>query len=554
MQVNKTDSIRRNGLPTVRLQQQTDSRGNIIGTEAVFGLPTAVKLNYVVSSASDMGDNEVFIIQSSTNGLPSSLAGCSKATLHSIAESADFTINITEDLRGQMGSNNFFSKIGSCVSKSVQQKVVDLQKSGLSSTEAMQCLMPDAVYQNRKPLVEWAVTITPMMMWRASPGRADAFWAYYDSMTGEMKVVMPSSMKKEAVLIMDAYYSASYNTSTLGSSKDKSIWFQSQFRDAIKQANGYIPASTIDDYWTLGVLRRWYTSSSGMNILKDLGRCAYIDEPGPICGIDDWLNPSTYSDAEIGHYGGLILNILEKEDTSIPVYYYITPDPDDPILPPGSATPPTFKPEPPEGTTVKKVVIPDKPLPNTSSENPPQDFPDDQPAVPKNPDGSYPIEPDDPPYILVECEQTEIPVYFHTFTFTNTDTSKQYKDVFEYLKDNKGIGESSATETIVCKETLPTLADNKTAQYKPAGASVIVDALSTSTTSTGDPWKSIADQISVQCNRNPSVCYYYATEYTERRDPMSKALGNKSVTYSGKTASKSATRSIHVRLFHTVSL
>ena len=294
-----------------------------------------------------MGDNEVFIIQGSTNGLPSSLAGCSKATLHSIAESAEFTINITNRLSEQMGSNNFFSKIVSNIAQPIKDKIlasVPANATSQQQKEAMQCLMPDAVYQNRKPLVEWAVTITPMMMWRASPGRADAFWAYYDSMTGEMKVVMPSSMKKEAVLIMDAYYSASYNTSTLGSSKDKSIWFQSQFIKAVERAKGYIPASTIDDYWTMGVLRRWYTSSSGMNILKDLGRCAYIDEPGPICGIDDWLNPSTYSDTEIGHYGGLILNILEKEDTSIPVYYYITPDPDEPILPPGSATPPTFKP------------------------------------------------------------------------------------------------------------------------------------------------------------------------------------------------------------------
>lgn len=503
-----------------------------------------------------------FIGDKTANGLPTSISSNLnyKTQVDDVINDPQFCIDVVRDLKGTMGENRLNVAVKEANTTAYEKAKAYAYEIG-DPNAAIERLYPDSP----NPLVQWAIVATPMVVNEAM-NTPEAFWITDDTTTGwdpHLEVITSTKYGGVAYL-MDAYTQTWYNmlSHAIFLNEDYRYSLNDDYKvpleylesgassaATLRKLNATstpVQATNVSEDW--GILRKEYGS-----LYYNLAECSQVDSKDAndhLLGIKEPSGTSwSHTTSGYATIGGITIALSKFDDTSIPVYYYITPDPDDPILPPGSATPPTFKPEPPEGTTVKKVVIPDKPLPNTSSENPPQDFPEDQPAVPKNPDGSYPIEPDDPPYILVECEQTEIPVYFHTFTFTNTDTSKQYKDVFEYLKDNKGIDESSATETIVCKETLPTLADNKTAQYKPAGASVIVDALSTSTTSTGDPWKSLADQISVQCNRNPSVCYYYATEYTERRDPMSKALGNKSVIYAGKTASKSATRSIHVKVY-----
>lgn len=513
----------------------------------------------ILTYSTNFGDRTMYVLRKEPCGLPTSISGSyNYATTKAVIESDEFIELVVENLKSSMGESSLNAAVKRANAFAYEKAKVYAYEIG-DPNAAIARLYPDS----DNSLVQWAVVATPLAVNTANNGNDIGFWITRDrtNETGSVCLDVVTTQKYGTIsFAMDAYAQATYNgiTHSMFANEDYREYLSDKYKiplSYLESGTGGVNSGTSvqsSTYKNWGLLKKEY-GNNNFNKLADIAyidserwpeHCLGLESPKNISG--DWHDSAdTY-----GRYGGITIAFSnEPEDTSIPVYYYITPDPNDPILPPGSATPPTFKPEPPEGTTVKKVVIPDKPLPNTSSENPPQDFPDDQPAVPKNPDGSYPIEPDDPPYILVECEQTEIPVYFHTFTFTNTDTSKQYKDVFEYLKDNKGIDESSATETIVCKETLPTLADNQTAQYKPAGASVIVDALSTSTTSTGDPWKSLADQISIQCNRNPSVCYYYATDYTERRDPMSKALGNKSVTYAGKTASKSATRSIHVKVY-----
>lgn len=77
--------------------------------------------------------------------------------------------------------------------------------------------------------------------------------------------------------------------------------------------------------------------------------------------------------------------------------------------------------------------------------------------------------------------QTDIPIYYHVFTFTNT-TGKDYKDVFECLQENSSVTESDAIETITTKGTTPLLADEATSTYKPQsdGSGAIVAAFSTS--------------------------------------------------------------------------
>lgn len=266
LQTNETDYKRNYGLRT--LLETYDNGGHVNGI--AYNLPTAEKL---YSDKKVSGDGSVYIKQGTTNGLPSSLAGCDKATLHTVAESDEFMINVTNNISERMGSNNFFSKILSSVSSQVLsevEKLVPKNATAMQKEEALKTLMPDSVYQGVKPLVEWAVTITPMMCWRASSSRPDSFWAFNDEY-GTMTIIMPSSTGKEAVLIMDAYYSATYNQVTTGNAGANSIWFSDYFQDAIDKADGYIPADTIEQYWKDGILRRWYiVASTNTNILSRL--------------------------------------------------------------------------------------------------------------------------------------------------------------------------------------------------------------------------------------------------------------------------------------------
>ena len=526
-----------------------------------YTLPTAVKLDPSITSATITASNKTtYIVQGTTNGLPSYLAGCNRQGLHDTAESAAFMSEVTKSLSKQMGDNGlaFLAKLKSCVSSTIWTKTISelTEDSTLEQKlEAVQQLMPDAVYKNNKPLVEWAVTITPMMGWIASQYRADAFWLY-NTPEGTMAYVTPYGKSKDTMLLMDAYHSAIFDNISTGSLGSNSIWKFKAFEQAVVKANGYIPADTIDKYWDTGILRANYTGTANgvpFNILKDLGTCAYIDEPGPLLGLNDWLNQTSYDDETIARRGGIYFAIMEMEDNSIPVYYYITPTPNDPILPPSTATPPTFTPNPPAGTKVKKVIYPkDNSLvvPN----NPPQDFPDPLPGNPPYTeitptDGTYPIDPDNPPsHILVECVQTDIPIYYHVFTFTNT-TGNDYKDVFEYLKDNPSVRESAAVENITAVGTTPILADGTKSTYTPQSSSsgTIVAALSTSGTNLGNTWGWLTQQGST-ATYNPTLNYKLAPN----SDNPAKSAFTGSVEYYGKSSPsvpKQATISIHVKLY-----
>lgn len=516
----------------------------------------------ILTYSTNFGDRTMYVLRNDPRGLPTSISGSyNYATTKAVIESDEFIEGVVEDLKSSMGESSLNAAVKRANAFAYEKAKVYAYEIG-DPNAAIARLYPDS----DNSLVQWAVVATPLAVNTANNGNDIGFWITRDNTTNayfpSLDVITTADYGTIS-FAMDAYAQATYNGIT------HNMFASEDYRLALKDYG--IPLSYLESgtggvnsgtsvqsstYKNWGLLKKEY-GNNNFNKLADIAyidserwpeHCLGLESPKNISG--DWHDSAdTY-----GRYGGITIAFSnEPEDTSIPVYYYITPDPNDPILPPGSATPPTFKPEPPEGTTVKKVVIPDKPLPNTSSENPPQDFPDDQPAVPKNPDGSYPIEPDDPPYILVECEQTEIPVYFHTFTFTNTDTSKQYKDVFEYLKDNKGIDESSATETIVCKETLPTLAANKTAQYTPnaeyADGGVIVEALSTSTTAGNDRWSPMITNMSSQLSCNTSINYDHVPKGMLLINPAKEPLGNQSVEYYGKIDPKSATRSIHVKVY-----
>lgn len=503
------------------------------------------------------GERTMYITRTEPRGLPTSISGSyNYATTKAIIESEEFLSGIVEDLKSAIGETQL-NAIVKQSNPAAYEKAKEYAYAIGDPNAAIARLFPDS----DDPLVQWAVVATPLAVNTANCGYDIGFWITRDNSTSSDSPVIEAVTTQNYGTIsfaMDAYIQAWYNglTRNMINLEGYRSFLNNEYNIPLSYlengTGGINSGQPIQGEYTenWGLLRKEY--STNFNKLADI---AYIDStrwPDHCLGIyspkDDWhSSASTY-----GRYGGITIAFSKEPDApkEIPVYYYITPDPDGPITPPGTAAPPTFTPEPPPGTKVKKVVIPDKPLPGS---NPPQHFPTDEPEVPPNPDGTYPINPPDPPYILVECEQTALPVYYHVFTFTNT-TGKKYDNVFEFLKDKPKLSESDASEIITCKETLKPLADNKTASYKPnpdyADGGVIVEALSTSTTAGNDRWSPLITNMSSQLSYNTSISYDHVPKGGMLLiNPAKEPLGNQSVEYYGKTFTKGATRSIHVKVY-----
>lgn len=515
------------------------------------------------------GERTMYITRTEPRGLPTSISGSyNYATTKAIIESEEFLSGIVEDLKSAMGE----SQLNAIIKQSnpvAYEKAKAYAYSIGDPNAAIARLFPDSP----DPLVQWAVVATPLAVNTANCGYDIGFWITRDNSTSVDSPILDVITTADYGTIsfaMDAYTQAWYNglTRNMFNLEGYRAFLNKEYKIPLSYlengTGGINSGQPIQGSYTenWGLLRKEY--STNFNKLADI---AYIDStrwPDHCLGIyspkDDWHSSAdTY-----GRYGGITIAFSKEPDApeEVPVYYYITPDPNDPIQTDPKSVPvdKPFVPNPPPGTTVKKVVIPSDNSAVTP-DNPPNDFPDPIKAPykditnPTNPGGSYTLDPDNPPtHILVECEQTALPVYYHVFTFTNT-TGKKYADVFEFLKDNPSIGESSESvvETITCKETVSSLAANKTAQYTPnakyADGGVIVAALSTSTVMNGTPWSTIIDGIS-NGRYDPTISAYYTPERLTWSNPMKQALDkNQSVTYVGKTFTKGATRSIHVKVY-----
>ena len=516
------------------------------------------------------GERTMYITRTDPRGLPTSISGSyNYATTKAIIESEEFLSGIVEDLKSTIGGKILTYTL-LAINQSKRDELTNLIKSGVSADEAYARLYPDSP----DPLVQWAVVATPLAVNTANCGYDIGFWITRDNSTSVDSPIVEAVTTTDYGTIsfaMDAYTQAWYNglTRNMFNFEGYRYYLHDEYDIPLSYlengTGGINSGQPIQGSYTenWGLLRKEY--STNFNKLADI---AYIDStrwPDHCLGIyspkDDWHSSAdTY-----GRYGGITIAFSKEPDApkEVPVYYYITPDPNDPTQTDPKSVPvdKPFTPNPPPGTTVKKVVI-QSDNSAVTPDNPPDDFPNPIKAPykditnPTNPSGSYTLDPDNPPtHILVECEQTAIPVYYHVFTFTNT-TGKKYTDVFDFLKDNPSIGESSESvvETTTCKETVHSLADNKTAQYKPnakyADGGVIVEALSTSTTANGSSWSGIISGISVESSHNSlHLSYNHVPEYSLRRNPMKQPLGNQSVEYYGKIDPKSATRSIHVKVY-----
>ena len=502
-----------------------------------------------------------YISHDTTTGLPTSITSITKSTydtvVKKILESDNFTKTVVGDLR-QKTNGSILSTIKYAISEEIYNKAVAANDASI--------LFPDS----EKPIVEWAAVVTPYVINTVRSGYDEALWITHDD--GSMLKIEKPSAGEEIHFMMDAYTSATYNSITQNMFDPSNSQYSrifSQLTRSTAYGGGGMPKDYFTSYWSvyqnpgylpsdIGVLRKEYGSANYNNIAEAI----YIDPvkwPDQLLGV--YSPPAgvlnTWSDQEMAKYGGIGIVLWQgiEEDNSIPVYYYITPTPNDPV----QTTPTTvpvdkpFTPNPPAGTKVKKVVYPtDNSLvvPN----NPPQDFPDPLPGNPPYKeitptDGTYPIDPDNPPsHILVECVQTDIPIYYHVFTFTNT-TGNDYKDVFEYLKDNQSVRESAAVENITAVGTTPILADGTKSTYTPQSSSsgTIVAALSTSGTNLGNTWGWLTQQGST-ATYNPTLNYKLAPN----SDNPAKSAFTGSVEYYGKSSPsvpKQATISIHVKLY-----
>lgn len=468
----------------------------------------------------------------------------------------DFITYVTEHVRNgskDSSSGTLLTNILSSISDDVFKEYWSIKQQEGADAAASH-LFPDS----KEPLVGWVATVTPVFSYLANYGygHTNSFWFTPDgtylqtgNLTGIPSVSYTKNEKQMVRLMLDGFCASQYNFVT------KTMFNDDKVNDQIYKSGVIVSSNRASDYVTYGMLRKEFPGS----IFENAGSAAYLTDPtlSSLYGIATSTSSTNWTDETIHLKGGITIadQPLDDEPQDIPVYYYITPTPNDPV----QTTPTTvpvdkpFTPNPPAGTKVKKVVYPtDNSLvvPN----NPPQDFPDPLPGNPPYTeitptDGTYPIDPDNQPsHILVECVQTDIPIYYHVFTFTNT-TGNDYKDVFEYLKDNPSVRESAAVENITAVGTTPILADGTKSTYTPQESSsgTIVAALSTSGTNLDNSWSWLTQQGSVATYK-PMLNYKLAPN----NDNPAKSAFTGSVEYYGKgspSALKDATISIHVKLY-----
>lgn len=495
--------------------------GYTSGYKVGTSLPTTYKLgsddtSYPIKDGSGRDSGMTVYHRAIDCGLPSEMEKITSANYKTLVqdkvESNDFMSKVLDHINEGLNASGstLFSRVKSLVKSSptVSANMNALIASGANDATIISALRPD----NPDCVVEWVAVVVPMTAWSETSGGAYDY-SCWEVNNGSNGIGLLGGDGTSGIrLALDSFYSAQLNHTT------------KQIYENTKLANYYAKHVTITEsmangYASRGKLRYGISNGyqSAEKYYENLASCAHdTHDSTTYCGVYTSKGISTWSDDNMALYGGITVYKSEKKDNSIPVYYYITPTPNDPILPPSTATPPTFTPNPPAGTKVKKVVYPtDNSLvvPN----NPPQDFPD---PLPSNPpyteitptDGTYPIDPDNPPsHILVECVQTDIPIYYHVFTFTNT-TGNDYKDVFEYLKDNPSVRESAAVENITAVGTTPILADGTKSTYTPQSSSsgTIVAVLSTSGTNLGNTWSWLTQQGSTQLYKR--MCSYKALQ------------------------------------------
>lgn len=254
---------------------------------------------------------------------------------------------------------NFLYNVLSKVSNEVFQKYTAARIESGNDVAASR-IYPDST----EPLVGWIATVTPMFSYLANYGygHTNTFWFVPDNVyhstgngsTGIPRIAYTQTSGRMVRLIMDGYAASQYNSVT------KALFTDDRVNSTIFRQGVVISSSKASTYANQGLLRTEY----GNSIFENAGRCTYVTDPtrSLMYGLHTSDSSTAWTDDNIHLKGGITVvdqPINEQRDTTVPVFYYTTPTPDKPEQtdPKSVSINKPFTPNPPENTTVSKVII-----------------------------------------------------------------------------------------------------------------------------------------------------------------------------------------------------
>lgn len=280
-------------------------------------------------------------------GLPSEMEKITASTYKSLVqdkvESTDFMSKVLDVIYDGMGELNFLASVKTKVGSGVKANL-DSLKNTMSNKDRYNLLRPD----NPDCVVEWVAVVVPMTAWSETSGSGTYDYSCWEvnNGVGGISIVGGNSSYSNR-LCLDSFMSAQLNLTT------KAI-FSSTKLASIYSNYVTITESMAAGYADRGKLR-YGISNGSVNAEKyyeNLASCAHdTHDSTTYCGVYTSKGISTWSDDNMALYGGITVYKNEiNEDTSIPVYYYITPTPNDPVQT-TPTTVPVDKPFTPQSTT-----------------------------------------------------------------------------------------------------------------------------------------------------------------------------------------------------------
>jgi len=298
------------------------------------------------------GERQTYIFNSEPHGLPTTISSSYNYSMtKDVIESDQFTADIVKDLKHCVGEQNLniaIKQANASVWNKVNGIAQDLYKKGSSKEDAQNDAIERLYPDSSKPLVQWAVVATPLALNTANAGTDIGFWITKDNTTDANSPSLEVATVQQHGSItyaMDAYTQSWYNSLT------NEMLSNAKYREAISDKYG-IPLTYLEKgsgtlavnssypaqdktHADWGLLRKEY---GGDNYNK-LADTAYIDSakwPDHCLGI---YSPKNYNNVDwhsgrdtYAKFGGITIAFSKMDEPQdIPVYYYITPTPNDPV-------------------------------------------------------------------------------------------------------------------------------------------------------------------------------------------------------------------------------
>lgn len=286
--------------------------------------------------------NKTYVVyEPAPNGLPMDIDGIgSNYTLvQGIVSTDEFTSAIIDKLSSQMSNSgdSLLAKLGTCLHQTIKDKV---------KTDAD--LVANLLPTSNNPLVEWCCVVSPMMQYDAKADQAAAVWLlntekymngtqdiFSDDYVLSPVIFTPDDeADKHATIILDAYGSAQYNYVTQDDgSMIPSIYSLAGLHQKLVEKDVAISDEKMGYQLDYGVLRHEFHSyTAGVSYYENIAKASMVNEDiDPYFSVPCSSTSTNWTDATMARQGGIGIYVTEKQPTKeVPVYYYITPDPNDP--------------------------------------------------------------------------------------------------------------------------------------------------------------------------------------------------------------------------------